>query len=361
MPAVPVLYYHRVNRVDARLGITPELFAAQVRALAAAGWRSLHTDELLAGLAGQPLPPRSLLITFDDGFADNLLYAFPALAAAGMKAVINLIAGRVWDGPVRAEPAPGEPPLRPFDRANKASLAGDHADYLSTAEIKQLASSGLVEFGSHTMDHAPAFRSGRAADFALSESLHWAREMILGPGFLPGAPLYETGSAAAVRRFAPATDYAESLRRAAGLSDWKQVKETGKDEWRRRLLKAAAELGPAPGARETEAEAATRVRENLTHSREIIAAAASRPCRSLSWPWGHYSRFGLAAARDAGFETGFTTETGAVMPGQDMLALPRFRVSSRTSPTALCGLVAALRFKPLARAATLFRKSGEIE
>ena len=44
---------------------------------------------------GTPLPPRALLITFDDGWADNADYALPALQKAGLPALLFVVADAV--------------------------------------------------------------------------------------------------------------------------------------------------------------------------------------------------------------------------------------------------------------------------
>ena len=53
--------------------------------------RAAHAD-------GRPLPPRALLITFDDGWADNAQFALPALREAGLPALI-FVAADVIDRP----------------------------------------------------------------------------------------------------------------------------------------------------------------------------------------------------------------------------------------------------------------------
>ena len=39
--AIPVLYYHRVNHVDQRMAVRPELFLRQMQHLRKKGWRAL--------------------------------------------------------------------------------------------------------------------------------------------------------------------------------------------------------------------------------------------------------------------------------------------------------------------------------
>jgi peptidoglycan/xylan/chitin deacetylase (PgdA/CDA1 family) len=99
--------YHWVNEdLGRRLrlyGVTPETFAAHVRWMRAMGYRSCTLDEFLDHVAGRSiLPPRTVLLTFDDGYRDNLENAGPVLEAAGFTAVIFLVVDRVggtnaWD------------------------------------------------------------------------------------------------------------------------------------------------------------------------------------------------------------------------------------------------------------------------
>ena len=53
------------------------------------------SDVLASRRHGAPLPPRPLLITFDDGWADNADYALPELRKAGLPAVLFVVADAV--------------------------------------------------------------------------------------------------------------------------------------------------------------------------------------------------------------------------------------------------------------------------
>lgn len=50
---------------------------------------------LAARRGGAPLPPRALLITFDDGWADNVEFALPRLQAAGMPGLLFVVADAI--------------------------------------------------------------------------------------------------------------------------------------------------------------------------------------------------------------------------------------------------------------------------
>jgi peptidoglycan/xylan/chitin deacetylase (PgdA/CDA1 family) len=102
----PILCYHKID-TRFELGFTqiePRVFRRQVETLAAAGYRTLGSAELLKRLAA-PAPPGQapeLVFTFDDGYAGLARHAFPILAAHGYCALVFVISDYVgrdntWD------------------------------------------------------------------------------------------------------------------------------------------------------------------------------------------------------------------------------------------------------------------------
>lgn len=87
------------------------------------GYTTLLPSELAGGA---PLPDKAVMITFDDGYASNYRLAFPILKEFGAKAVVSLITRRMEDG---------------------------NPNFLTWDMCREMADSGLVEFGSHTRDH----------------------------------------------------------------------------------------------------------------------------------------------------------------------------------------------------------------
>ncbi|MBC7251332.1 MAG: polysaccharide deacetylase family protein [Anaerolineae bacterium] len=88
---VPILMYHHIAvpppdadiyRRD--LSVTPENFAAQLQYLAEQGYQTITLYDLVYHLSlGWPLPPKPIIITFDDGYRDNYTNAFPLLRKYG--------------------------------------------------------------------------------------------------------------------------------------------------------------------------------------------------------------------------------------------------------------------------------------
>ena len=129
-----ILTYHSVSRGPAPLCISPASFADQMSWLKANA-RVIDLGELVNALArGEPLPPRTVALTFDDGFQDFYAEAAPALRRLGLTATVFLPAafcGRVasWNAQAGALPL----------------MAWKH--------VRELAAQGL-SFGSHGMSHA---------------------------------------------------------------------------------------------------------------------------------------------------------------------------------------------------------------
>jgi peptidoglycan/xylan/chitin deacetylase (PgdA/CDA1 family) len=95
-PAVPILMYHHIApagpsvRLPA-LWVAPAAFAAQVRALRRAGYRAVTLGRVWdAWTGGPPLPRRPVVVSFDDGYADQVRHALPALRRARWPGVLNL-------------------------------------------------------------------------------------------------------------------------------------------------------------------------------------------------------------------------------------------------------------------------------
>lgn len=138
---VPILCYHRVvpsPLVNTRHGICVEAqdFKEQMKFLASKGYKTISLDILVDNLKGKTqLPQKPIIITFDDGYEDNYLYAFPILTEYNFTATIYLVSGHIgdtnqWDSCI------GEEPIK----------------LLSNLEIKEMANYG-ISFGAHTVTH----------------------------------------------------------------------------------------------------------------------------------------------------------------------------------------------------------------
>src|SRR6266700_1195473 len=94
-PALRVLCYHQVHPGGPnRFTVTPQQLDQQLGYLVGAGFHFIHARDLLSG---NSLPERPLLLTFDDGYLDNLEHAQPVLQRHGAKATIFIVTAYAGD------------------------------------------------------------------------------------------------------------------------------------------------------------------------------------------------------------------------------------------------------------------------
>lgn len=146
---VPILMYHRIDdpppgadAIRRDLSVRPKSFEAQLQYLKQEGYQSISLNDLALHLTvGKPLPPRPVILTFDDGYADAYTHAFPLLSRYGFEGTFFLISG-------------------PIDAENP--------DFLSWDQVKEMHAAGM-RFEPHSYDH-PDMR-GRDFDFLVFQIL----------------------------------------------------------------------------------------------------------------------------------------------------------------------------------------------
>lgn len=161
------LCYHHVSPWRGLCATTPEDLGRHLELLRRAGWQPLGFDEF-AGHSRTASRARTVLITLDDGHADNWLHAQPVFAAHGVPATMFVISGDVEDGPVREC---GDQGLAP-------GATEDDPVRIRWSELAQWAASGALSVQTHTHHHRdwrqePGSARQRAAEFGedLDESV----------------------------------------------------------------------------------------------------------------------------------------------------------------------------------------------
>ncbi|ABB14705.1 polysaccharide deacetylase family protein [Carboxydothermus hydrogenoformans] len=136
--SILVLEYHGVvpdnawGKVNHLYNIRVETFENQIKTLLNAGYKPISAEKLIDFYYNGYKPSgKEFLITFDDGYRNNYLYAFPILKKYRIPAEINLIVARIDQAKNHNDPIKG---------------------YLNWAEVREMAKSGLIYFGSHTYD-----------------------------------------------------------------------------------------------------------------------------------------------------------------------------------------------------------------
>ncbi|MCL2353382.1 MAG: polysaccharide deacetylase family protein [Defluviitaleaceae bacterium] len=115
---MPVEYYYPLN-ADNPWILREDVFYAQMRYLYENGFNTLNTTQLVDFLfyEGQ-LPPNPVVITFDDGYLDNMLFAAPIMQQFGLNGIIFTITSLI-EGETQAMTAY---PMQFMSEADMASI-----------------------------------------------------------------------------------------------------------------------------------------------------------------------------------------------------------------------------------------------
>ncbi len=146
--------YHHINpHKGDTVTVTPGVFEGQMRFLRDSGYRTLTADELLSCISGNMTVPRkAVVVTFDDGWLDNYIYAFPVMKTYGIHAAIFVITD--WTEGA-SEKGQGTPSSVPTHRESKRLIekGEEHRVIMNWEMINEMALSGLIRFYSHTRSH----------------------------------------------------------------------------------------------------------------------------------------------------------------------------------------------------------------
>ena len=182
--ALPILMYHHVCPHPGLVTVSPENFAAHMAWLADQGYHSASCADLEAFLSGHALPDKSVMITFDDGYLDNYVHAYPVLRQHGLHAVVFVVTDWIGDNstirPLTGEA--GAPPTYNHRDCTKQIQTG-HADavMMRWAEIQRTLADDTFEFHSHTASHTRWDKRCTASSEKsekLAEDLHRSRETL---------------------------------------------------------------------------------------------------------------------------------------------------------------------------------------
>lgn len=146
---VPILMYHHISnpppgadRYRRDLSVPPERFESHLQYLQEQGYTTISLRDLIYHLTrGTPLPPKPIVLTFDDGYADQYENAFPLLKKYGFRATFFIITDFITE---------------------------EYPDYMTWAQLKEMLEAGM-EIGSHSRNH-PNLR-GKPLDYLVWQAL----------------------------------------------------------------------------------------------------------------------------------------------------------------------------------------------
>lgn len=124
---IPILMYHSIcsDDPDNSLMIPTEMFAEQMEWLRENDFTAMSMDDVIEAMNTGKVPKRPVLITFDDGYADNYINAFPELKNNNLKGTFFIISDTITE---------------------------EGGYYMSTSMLKEMKEAGM-EIENHTANH----------------------------------------------------------------------------------------------------------------------------------------------------------------------------------------------------------------
>lgn len=143
--------YHHVMPCKSSLSVTPEDFESQLIGLKTNGWKTLDADEFLY-LMKNPKESRKkcVLLTFDDGFVDNFVYAYPILKRHKMKAILFVATEFITDLEIKRDKFEPMPHNKMWELAHTERK---HEVMCTWNELKQMQNEGVFDIQSHGHSH----------------------------------------------------------------------------------------------------------------------------------------------------------------------------------------------------------------
>jgi len=284
--SIPVLCYHNVSEVD---GHSPARFAEHLDAVLDAGFRTISSRDLLKIVRGEmKSPPKSVVLTFDNGHVSNWLACVPELEKRGMTGTFFLSTDFTRQGHVRS--VENAPVLMSMPEAFKQAYQGDCTQFINEAEARAILDKGMEIF-SQGCRHQATFRT-------------------LTPLLPMGDPRSEWGAWSIYPKYQP--EWMTHAVASAYVYDgfWPVIEEGDKLRYKARSKDARLAL-----CREDFKKSLERIRELNGYDEQLFC-----------WPWGQFAEDAQAELEKAGYAGAFTLEHGPNCEGTDPYRFNRLDV-----------------------------------
>ena len=356
LKSLPVAMYHYISSWPNPIAVNPDVFEAHLEAMTRAGYRGVGLDEAETYLRdGHELPKGSVLLTFDDGFLDNFVNAWPLLEKHGHKGVVFTVTNKivnedmprpslkdVWSGFLGMDELPQV--NAPFRRTGEGVRVRRDL-FFSWKEARLMEDSGVMAMGAHTHTHRSVFATPEYGNLFTPGARRRTFDR-LDHEVLYGLPDFKRGPAMAHEAFLPSKELYDLVRETVP-QDYDGAKTFFEDAGNAQSIQNAIRQIPLErmGRMETAEEFRERLHTDLSACKQIMERELGREVVSLAWPWGTFSAEALDIAKGLGFSVFFTTAVGPNTAGACADAAHRFKARNRGSKWFLSRL--SIYSKPL--------------
>ena len=335
--SLPVAMYHYVNDHAGSITVSRAQFDDHCRVLAENGWRGVSLAEAETFLIhGEPLPEKSLLMTFDDGYLDNYLHAMPTMHKYGHKGVMFAVSQRIEQGDVPrvsiadvlAGTAPALPEAVVPMHTNDLGFSVRRDIFCNRGEIRAMEEAGVMAVASHARGHYGVYTGPEFSGFVRPRNQHRTFYRTESE-FVWGMPSFTAKAGLLHRAFLPNPEMVEAVKRLVPQDEQGAAAFFAEEASVAELQALADGFAGSMGRFETDTERTERMRREIAGGKTELEAVLGHSLQTLCWPWGDYCEEAHSLGLEAGFSLFFTVKEGVNPPGRP-LAVHRFKAKSKS-------------------------------
>ncbi len=307
---VPVLMYHSIGVPNKAwnwnyLTCPYDRFESQLKAIEELGLNTISLNTLYEYMVnGKTIPKKSIALTFDDGYADIWIYAYPLLKKYKM-------CGTVFINPDFVDPRENKNDLYELNgKSDHLSSSG----FLSWSEIIQMDKEKVIFSESHALTHTWYPITDEIIDFRNpTDSYTWMTwnnnpelkyNLQIDANKLKqlGQPVYKHEKSLMHKRYFPDNSLDNYLKgfvkEKGGIEFFKQ------NNYKAVLFEQVEEYkkqNELDDKYESQEEYEKRIRYELEHTKTLLEEKLKRKITFLCWPGGSATKIGMKIATDLGY------------------------------------------------------------
>lgn len=281
---IPILMLHTVNDNPklnplGELSVSAKGLDAYLKVFRRWGYQMISMDDLINKNYNEKKP--FVVLTFDDGYKDNLTVALPVLTRYGARATIFVN------------------PAFVSEQSDEESDWG----FMTWDEVDVAAKSGVFDIQAHTMTHEFIFTSDKVVDYYTPEKFnkyYWLAWMLWPDSprlwnstameyktkIPTGYPIFEYNRRLSARKFTPDTNYVTYLI----------------EEYKKGNTNAGEAYSGSRGEYETAKQFTDYAVWEVDECKKIIESKTGKVVHTLCFPGGGYTDKVLDIARNSGYK-----------------------------------------------------------
>ncbi len=310
---IPCAMYHSIGILNKKwhwhyLTCPYKVFEDQLKWLKMSGYTTLVFQEVYDYIINdKPIAKKSVFLTFDDGYLDNYVFAYPLLKKYGMK-------GTIFVNPDFVEKTNGL--RKTFDDVNSNEEINElnTIGFCNWDELKKIDSEGVLDVQSHAKTHTWYPISDKIIDFRNPDDEYIWMDWNEYPNEKPylqcsnkerrklGSAVFENEKALSSKRVFINPEFQKKLQDFVNDNGGELFYNSG--GWKNKLNDYASKMKSSIqiiDSYETDEEYLKRIKNELEYTKNEIEKQLDKKVNFLCWPGGSATKEGVVIANELGY------------------------------------------------------------